>query len=74
MGEVDAANLTPTEMCILRMMVGEMSDAEIAFVLDTSKGDVEIQIDAILRKFGSPNRQAATRFALETQLIQAELL
>jgi DNA-binding NarL/FixJ family response regulator len=73
MQEANAVNVTPTETSILRMIVGGMSDAEIAFALDASNPDVDIQIKEILLKIGARDRAAAASVALEKDLIRAEL-
>ena len=65
--------LTETEENILRMIVGRMSDKEIAFALDVSESTVEMHIKNIFDKIGVSDRTSAATTAIKQGLVRVDL-
>ena len=57
--------LSPRDLDLLRMIVGQMSDAEIAFALDISLETVVTQIRDLLEKITVPDRVIAAAEAIK---------
>jgi DNA-binding CsgD family transcriptional regulator len=60
--------LSVVEEAILRMMVGEMTDNEIAFALDINEETLKSHIKNIFEKLNVSNRTAATTLAIKSGL------
>ena len=74
MGEkIEPAELTPIEENVLRMMVGNMSDGEIAFALDIADDELERKSRTLFAKLGVRDRTSATQAALERGMIRTDL-
>jgi DNA-binding NarL/FixJ family response regulator len=71
----DRANIefTDVEIDVLRMIVGNMSDAEIAFALDMEQSSVEQINRQIFRRLGAADRAAAAEAALRLGLVKLEI-
>ena len=65
--------LTPTESNILRMIVGGMSNKEIAFALDNSENTVKSHIQNIFGKIGVSDRTSAATTAIKRGLVRVDL-
>ena len=65
--------LTPTEATILRMIVGGMSNKEIAFALDISENTVKSHNQNIFSKIGVSDRTSAATTAIKRGLVQVDL-
>jgi len=65
--------LTPTETNILRMIVGGMSNKEIAFALDISENTVKTHNQNIFGKIGVSDRTSATMTAIKRGLVRIDL-
>jgi DNA-binding NarL/FixJ family response regulator len=65
--------LTPLETDILRMIVGNMSNGEIAFALDVSEAMIEPHIQDIMLKLGVEDRASAAALAIERGLVRIEI-
>lgn len=65
--------LTPTEANILRMIVGGMSNKEIAFALDVSENTVKSHIQNIFGKIGVSDRTSAATTAIRRGLVRVDL-
>ena len=65
--------LTPTEANILRMIVGGMSNKEIAFALDVSENTVKSHIQNIFGKIGVSDRTSAATTAIKRGLVRVDL-
>jgi DNA-binding NarL/FixJ family response regulator len=61
--------LTPREVDVLRLVAQGLTDAEIGGQLGISPRTVNTHIRALLHKLDVPSRAAATRAAVEQQLI-----
>ena len=66
-------DLTETEENILRMIVGQMSDKEIAFALDVSENTVKTHIKNIFDKIGATDRTSAAALAIKRKLVRVDL-
>ena len=65
--------LTPTEQNILRMIVGGMSNKEIAFALDISENTVKTHNQNIFGKIGVSDRTSAATAAIKRGLVRIDL-
>lgn len=65
--------LTPTESNILRMIVGGMSNKEIAFALDVSENTVKSHNQNIFGKIGVSDRTSAATTAIRRGLVRVDL-
>lgn len=65
--------LTPTETNILRMIVGGMSNKEIAFALDISENTVKTHNQNIFSKIGVSDRTSAATTAIKRGLVRVNL-
>ena len=65
--------LTPTESTILGMIVGGMSNKEIAFALDISENTVKTHNQNIFGKIGVSDRTSAATTAIRRGLVRVDL-
>lgn len=65
--------LTPTESTVLRMIVGGMSNKEIAFALDVSENTVKTHNQNIFGKIGVTDRTSAATTAIRRGLVRVDL-
>jgi DNA-binding NarL/FixJ family response regulator len=65
--------LTPTESNILGMIVGGMSNKEIAFALDISENTVKTHNQNIFGKIGVSDRTSAATTAIKRGLVRVDL-
>jgi len=65
--------LTPAESNVLRMIVGGMSNKEIAFALDVSENTVKTHIQNIFGKIGVSDRTSAATTAIKRGLVRVDL-
>lgn len=65
--------LTPTESTVLRMIVGGMSNKEIAFALDVSENTVKTHLQNIFGKLGVSDRTSAATTAIKRGLVRVDL-
>ena len=65
--------LTPSESNVLRMIVGGMSNKEIAFTLDVSENTVKSHIQNIFGKIGVSDRTSAATTAIKRGLVRVDL-
>lgn len=65
--------LTPTESNVLRMIVGGMSNKEIAFTLDISENTVKTHAKNIFEKLGVSDRTSAATLAIKRGLVRVDL-
>jgi DNA-binding NarL/FixJ family response regulator len=65
--------LTPSEQTILRMVVGAMTNKEIAFALDISENTVKTHVKNIFGKLNVSDRTAATTLAIKRDLVQIDV-
>jgi len=65
--------LTPAESNILRMIVGGMSNKEIAFALDISENTVKSHVSNIFDKLGVSDRTTAATTAIKRGLVRVDL-
>ena len=65
--------LTPTEANILRMIVGGMSNKEIALALDVSENTVKSHNQNIFGKIGVSDRTSAATTAIKRGLVRVDL-
>lgn len=70
---VGQEELTPTESTILRMIVGGMSNKEIAFALDISENTVKSHNQNIFAKIGVSDRTSAATTAIKRGLVRVDL-
>jgi DNA-binding NarL/FixJ family response regulator len=63
------APLTPRELEVLRLVATGLTDAEVAERLFLSRRTVSSHLTSIYTKLGVASRTAATRYAVEHQLI-----
>jgi DNA-binding NarL/FixJ family response regulator len=66
-------DLTPAESSILRMIVGGMSNKEIAFALDISENTVKTHVKNIFDKIGVSDRTSAATTAIKRGLVRVDL-
>lgn len=65
--------LTPAESNVLRMIVGGMSNKEIAFALDVSENTVKTHVSNIFGKIGVSDRTSAAGVAIKRGLVRVNL-
>jgi len=65
--------LTPAESNVLRMIVGGMSNKEIAFALDVSENTVKTHAKNIFEKLGVSDRTSAATTAIKRGLVRTNL-
>ena len=65
--------LTRTEANVLRMIVGGMSNKEIAFALDVSENTVKSHIQNIFGKLGVSDRTSAATTAIKRGMVRVDL-
>ena len=65
--------LTPTESNVLRMIVGGMSNKEIAYGLDVSENTVKSHVSNIFDKLGVSDRTSAATTAIKRGLVRVDL-
>lgn len=65
--------LTDAESRVLQMIVGGMSNKEIAFALDVTENTVKTHVQNIFGKIGVSDRTSAATLALKRGLIRADL-
>ena len=70
---VGSEELTPAEANILRMIVGGMSNKEIAFALDISENTVKTHTRNIYDKLGVSDRTSAATTAIKRGLVRTDL-
>jgi DNA-binding NarL/FixJ family response regulator len=70
---VGREELTPAEANILRMIVGGMSNKEIAFALDISENTVKTHARNIFDKLGVSDRTSAATLAIKRGLVRIDL-
>jgi DNA-binding NarL/FixJ family response regulator len=66
-------DLTPAEANILRMIVGGMSNKEMAFTLDVSENTVKTHVKNIFDKIGVSDRTSAATTAIKRGLVRVDL-
>ena len=66
-------DLTPTEETVLRMIVGGMSNKEIAFALDISENTVKSHVQNLFGKIGVSDRTSAATLAIRRGLVRVDL-
>jgi len=66
-------SLTPAETNVLRMIVGGMSNKEIAFALDVSENTVKTHVKNIFDKIGVSDRTSAATTAIKRGLVRVDL-
>ncbi|MCC6328339.1 MAG: response regulator transcription factor [Acidobacteria bacterium] len=65
--------LTPAESNVLRMIVGGMSNKEIAFALEVSENTVKSHVQNIFGKIGVSDRTSAATTAIKRGLVRVDL-
>ena len=65
--------LTQTEANVLRMIVGGMSNKEIAFALDVTENTIKSHIQNIFGKIGVSDRTSAATTAIKRGLVKVDL-
>ncbi len=70
---VGSEDLTPTEASVLQMIVGGMSNKEIAFALDVSENTVKTHVQNIFGKIGVSDRTSAARLAIKRGLVRVDI-
>jgi DNA-binding NarL/FixJ family response regulator len=65
--------LTPAETNVLRMIVGGMSNKEIAFAQDVTENTVKTHIQNIFGKIGVSDRTSAATTAIKRGLVRVDL-
>ena len=65
--------LTATEVNVLRMIVGGMSNKEIAFALDNSENTIKTHVQNIFGKIGVSYRTSAATLAIKRGLVRVDL-
>jgi DNA-binding NarL/FixJ family response regulator len=65
--------LTPAEEKVLGMIVGGMSNKEIAFALDVSENTVKTHVKNIFDKIGVSDRTSAATTAIKRGLVRVDL-
>lgn len=66
-------DLTTTETNVLRMIVGGMSNKEIAFALDNSENTIKTHVQNIFGKIGVSDRTSAATLAIKRGLVRVDL-
>lgn len=70
---IGSDDLTATESSVMRMIVGGMSNKEIAFALDISENTVKTHVKNIFSKLGVSDRTTAATTAIRRGLVRVEL-
>ena len=70
---IGSEELTAAEANILRMIVGGMSNKEIAFALDISENTVKTHASNIYDKLGVSDRTSAATLAIKRGLVRTDL-
>lgn len=70
---IGSEELTATETNVLRMIVGGMSNKEIAYALDISENTVKTHVQNIFGKIGVSDRTSAATTAIRRGLVRTEL-
>lgn len=70
---VGSEELTATETNVLRMIVGGMSNKEIAYALDISENTVKTHVQNIFGKIGVSDRTSAATTAIKRGLVRTDL-
>ena len=65
--------LTPSEINVLRMIVGGMSNKEITFTLDVSENTIKTHVQNIFGKIGVSDRTSAATLAIKRGLVRVDL-
>ncbi|MEO7658197.1 MAG: response regulator transcription factor [Pyrinomonadaceae bacterium] len=65
--------LTATETNVLQMVIGGMSNKEIAFALDNSENTIKTHIQNIFGKIGVSDRTSAAAVAIKRGLVRIDL-
>lgn len=65
--------LTPTESNVLRMIVGGMSNKEIAFAMDVTENTVKSHVQNLFGKIGVSDRTSAATTAIKRGLVRVDL-
>lgn len=65
--------LTDAETKVLRMIVGGMSNKEIAFALDNSENTIKTHVQNIFGKIGVSDRTSAATTAIKRGLVRVDL-
>ena len=65
--------LTATEANVLRMIVGGMSNKEIAFALDNSENTIKTHVQNIFGKIGAHDRTSAAGVAIKRGLVRIDI-
>jgi DNA-binding NarL/FixJ family response regulator len=65
--------LTPTESAVLRLLVGSLTNMEIAFAMDVSENTVKTHVKNIFSKLGVTDRTAATTTAIKRGLVRMDV-
>ncbi len=65
--------LTPAESNVLRMIVGGMSNKEIAFALDVTENTTKTHVKNIFEKIGVSDRTSAATLAIKRGLVRIDL-
>jgi DNA-binding NarL/FixJ family response regulator len=64
---------TPSETAVLEMVVGGMSNKEIAFALDVSENTVKTHVQNLFGKLGVSDRTSAATLAIKRGLVRADI-
>ena len=70
---VGQEELTATEANVLRMIVGGMSNKEIAYALDNSENTVKTHVQNIFGKIGAHDRTSAAGVAIKRGLVRIDI-
>lgn len=70
---VGQEELTVAETNVLRMVVGGMSNKEIAFALDNSENTIKTHVQNIFGKIGVSDRTSAATTAIKRGLVRVDL-
>ncbi|HMJ08521.1 MAG TPA: response regulator transcription factor, partial [Pyrinomonadaceae bacterium] len=65
--------LTPAEANVLRMIVGGMSNKEIAYALDVSENTTKTHVRNIFDKIGVSDRTSAATTAIKRGLVRMDI-
>lgn len=65
--------LTPTESDVLRMIVGGMSNKEIAFAMDVTENTTKTHVKNIFDKIGVSDRTSAATMAIKRGMVRVDL-
>jgi len=71
--KIDHIGLTDVECRVLGMIIGNMSDCEIAFALDISDIELSECVRKLLIKLDAPDRASAAAIAIQQGLVRIEL-